>query len=658
MSKKIGLFFLVIAILVSIILTATLSYAGTNEKSIIINPITNMPDDFIKGVDASMLPEIEKNGGIFYDVNGKKRDCLEILKSHGVNYVRIRIWNDPVLHEDIKDSSGNVLYKKGEGVGGGNNDVKTAISLAKRAKAAGLKVFLDFHYSDFWADPKTQTKPYQWANLSFDDVQKELYNFTKQVLEDMKKNNVTPGMVQIGNELNNGMVWPDGKTWKESSDTTIGGYDGLTALLTQGSKAVREVCGKKTKIVIHLANGGDNALYTRVFDKIVEKKVDFDVIGLSFYPYWHGPMIDLKSNMDKLVDRYKKEVVVAETSYAYTLEDGDNFANVFGAKEELAGSYKSTVQGQATEVRDIMENVCRVKSHKGLGVFYWEPDWIPVKGTGWKIGEGNAWDNQAMFDFKGKALASLDVFKKVSGNQKKIKTIAKEVLASKLTTSLGKKLELPKTVKAIFTDDSIKEVNVTWDKYDETKLDKEGTFSINGTLSGSNLKAVLNVTVDKNVLVNPSFETGDTTGWNITGQTSAASIEKNAANAKVGDNSLHYWYATSFNLNASQTVTGLKNGKYTLTVWSSGGGGEKSNTLYASDFGSTKMTTEIKNTGWNDWHQYTIKDINITNGACTVGIDMAAEAGNWGNIDGFMLTTSDSSSSEPSPTPTTDKIGS
>jgi arabinogalactan endo-1,4-beta-galactosidase len=163
--------------------------------------------------------------------------------------------------------------------------------------------------------------------------------------------------------------------------------------------------------MLHLAEGGDNGLYRWFFDEIIARNVEFDVIGLSYYPYWHGTIEELQFNMNDISERYDKEVVIAETAYAHTLENGDDLENIFGPEQEEAGGYPATVKGQADLVREVMDAVRKVPNGKGLGIFYWEPAWIPVDGAGWKSGEGNGWDNQAMFDFNGNALKSLNVFR-------------------------------------------------------------------------------------------------------------------------------------------------------------------------------------------------------------------------------------------------------
>ena len=203
-------------------------------------------------------------------------------------------------------------------------------------------------------------------------------------------------MVQVGNEINGGMLWPDGKIWQEGSEE-IGGFEGLAGLLNQGVQAVQDNDPnakneeKRIKIMIHLANGGNNDLYRTMFDGLTEQGVQYDVIGLSYYSYWHGPIEDLISNMNDISARYNKPVVIAETAYPYTLEAGDSHDNLVGDGFQEQGGYEATLQGQVSAMHDVMAAVAQVPEGKGLGIFYWEPDWIPVEGAGWQTGAGNAW---------------------------------------------------------------------------------------------------------------------------------------------------------------------------------------------------------------------------------------------------------------------------
>lgn len=360
--------------------------------------------DFIRGADVSMLKDIEDLGGEFYD-NGVKKDALEIMKNHGANYVRLRLWVDPY------DSEGNSY-------GGGSNDFNTTLYLANRAQEKGMKVLIDFHLSDYWADPGTQSKPKAWENLSYDELKTTLYNYMKNTLNDFKNQGVVPDMVQVGNETSSGILWDEGKIGGDYTDFTQ-----LAELLNQAISGVRASVGNQTKIVLHLDNGGNNSLYRWWFDGVTGCgfDLDFDIIGLTYYPMWHGTMDDLQYNLNDISARYNKDVMIVETAYAFTLADGDGLGSSFSPQDEEIGGYPASVQGQKDFMSDLESVILNVPGNRGLGFFYWEPEWIPVEGAYWGTEAGkeyiedngilsNPWDNLALFDFNGNALESIDIF--------------------------------------------------------------------------------------------------------------------------------------------------------------------------------------------------------------------------------------------------------
>ncbi|MBA7932399.1 glycosyl hydrolase 53 family protein [Klebsiella sp. RHBSTW-00215] len=366
----------------------------------------NMPADFIKGADISTLLDAEKHGVKFYNHNNQQQDPIAILKADGVNYVRLRLWVDP------KDA-------QGQGYGGGDNDLAATLVLAKRAKAQGMKLLLDFHYSDFWTDPGKQYKPKAWDKMDYPQLKTTIHDYTRDTIARFKQEGVLPDMVQIGNEINGGMLWPEGKSWGQGG----GEFDRLAGLLNAAIDGLKEnlTGGEQVKIMLHLAEGTKNDTFRWWFDEISKRNVPYDIIGLSMYTYWNGPISALKANMDDISKRYNKDVIVVEAAYAYTLENCDNAENSFQAKEEKDGGYPATVQGQYNYIHDLMQAVIDVPEHRGKGIFYWEPTWIAVPGNTWATPagmkyihdewkEGNARENQALFDCQGKALPSMKVF--------------------------------------------------------------------------------------------------------------------------------------------------------------------------------------------------------------------------------------------------------
>ncbi|MBP8039079.1 MAG: glycosyl hydrolase 53 family protein [Aeromonadaceae bacterium] len=366
----------------------------------------------VRGVDISMLETVEDAGGTF-QLNGTSQDLLPLLKSQGVNLVRLRLWVDP-------KSTSNEVY------GGGDSDLARVIRLAKRAKAQNMAFMLDLHYSDFWTDPGKQFKPKAWAALSTDELVAQVQSYTQDVIGQLITAGVAPDYVQIGNELNSGMLWPTGKNWAANGET-VGGFDVLARLLSAGVTGLRaaETAGGVTtpaKTILHLAEGGNNSKFRWWFDEITKRKVSFDIIGISYYPYWHGTLAALQSNMNDMVSRYSKPVMVVETAYAFTLENGDSLGNNFGqASDATNGGYPATAAGQRSFLKDLKAKIAAVPNGQGLGFVYWEPDWLPVNDATWATDAGisylnttgnvgNAWENQALFDFSGDALPALAEF--------------------------------------------------------------------------------------------------------------------------------------------------------------------------------------------------------------------------------------------------------
>ncbi|EPO4108479.1 glycoside hydrolase family 53 protein [Enterobacter cloacae] len=393
--------------LLAVCLSCGLAASAFAADAVKTRPFNAMPADFIKGADISTLLEAEQHGAKFYNQNGQQQDAIAILKANGVNYVRLRLWVDP------QDASGKTY-------GGGSNNLENTIALAKRVKAQGLKLLLDFHYSDFWTDPGKQFKPKAWEKMDYPQLKTAIHDYTRDTIARFKKEGVLPDMVQIGNEINGGMLWPEGKSWGQGG----GEFDRLAGLLNAAISGLKEnlTGGEQVKIMLHLAEGTKNDTFRWWFDEIAKRDVPYDIIGLSMYTYWNGPISALKANMDDISKRYNKDVIVVEAAYGYTLDNCDNAENSFQAKEEKDGGYPGTVQGQYDYIHDLMQSVIDVPDHRGKGIFYWEPTWIAVPGTTWatKAGmkyihdewkEGNARENQALFDCQGKVLPSITVFK-------------------------------------------------------------------------------------------------------------------------------------------------------------------------------------------------------------------------------------------------------
>lgn len=331
---------------------------------------------FIKGMDISTLLEEETCGARYYD-NGVEQDLFAILKAYGTNSVRLRLWNDPYAPD-------------GTPYGAGANDLNKVIVLAGRAKKYQIGYLLDLHYSDFWADSGKQTTPKAWQGMNEDELEAAVYRYTKEVMQTLKDKDLLPEMVQVGNELTNGLLWPSGRKPE---------FDRIAKYLNAGIRAVREIQAD-IPIMIHLDNGGFNEMYVEWFDEFTKRAEPFDIIGLSYYPFWHGTMEDYRDREGKPLDQLKE----------------------MATKPELVEKldYPMTKEGQTSFMKDLMELIADIPG--GEGFYYWEPAWIPVPGCGWAteaalayIGEkgpgGNEWANQALFDYDGNALPALAVIR-------------------------------------------------------------------------------------------------------------------------------------------------------------------------------------------------------------------------------------------------------
>ena len=296
----------------------------------------------IIGMDVSSYPEMMDKGYTYYDETGKKTDVLDYGKRKGFNYGRLRLWNEP---RNIPES-------------GGYCDLIQTIAMAKRMKALNIPYLLDFHYSDWWADPEHQNIPKAWEKLTIDEMAEKLCAFTKQTLLALQEADVYPDMIQIGNEIRNGMLFPVAK---------VPNWENLAKFVISGISAAREVC-PETKIIIHLDEGATYAYYEEWFDRMIEQGMtDFDVIGLSYYPYIHGSFSDFEDCLTRLAKKYGRELNVAEFAHPFRRSKG----NFFGEKEELCAGYPASPVGQQESLQHLIRVIRKVPQCSGF--FYWEP---------------------------------------------------------------------------------------------------------------------------------------------------------------------------------------------------------------------------------------------------------------------------------------------
>ncbi len=434
MRKSIGK---ITALLLSVLLvfsacvTFSAEDGATSGGDVTVDKIEFKNSGFIKGMDVSSVIALENSGVKYKNENGEEEDLFKILSDNGVNYIRVRVWNNPY------DENNN-------GYGGGNCDVKTAAAIGARAAQYGMKLLVDFHYSDFWADPSKQIAPKAWAEMNLEQKAEALSGFTASSLTTIKDAGADIGMVQIGNETNNGIA----------GEST---FMNMATLLNAGAKAVRDF-DQNIRVALHFTDIQNVDAFEWNASALEVNEVDYDVFAVSYYPCWHGSLFNLTNELNKIAKTYGKEVMVAETSYPYTLSDSDGHANTISDGNLNTGdnmNWEFSAQGQASEVHDVMNAVNEVENGKGIGVFYWEGAWITVGdttalsgdeyntqlgknkeiweqfGSGWASSYsvnyasttamaefgGCAVDNQAFFDPSGKALPSLKVFNLVSESE-------------------------------------------------------------------------------------------------------------------------------------------------------------------------------------------------------------------------------------------------
>ncbi len=614
-----------------------------------IKKVENLPQDFILGMDASSVLAEEASGVKYYNFDGQEQDVFQTLAEAGINYIRVRVWNDPY------DAQGN-------GYGGGNCDIDTAVEIGKRATQYGMKLLVDFHYSDFWADPAKQMAPKAWEGMTIEEKTDALYAYTRESLKKLVEAGVDVGMVQLGNETNGKLCGE--KTWFN-----------MQYLFQAGARAVREVC-PEALVAIHFANPEKEGSYATYASKLDYYDVDYDVFASSYYPFWHGTLENLQAVLTEIHQTYGKQVMVMETSYAYTAEDTDFNGNTIGEGSLVTKNYPYTVQGQATCVRDVIDAVAQIPG--SLGVVYWEGTWITVGqesweenhekweryGSGWassyaaaydpddagKYYGGSAVDNQALFGPDGHPLESLKVFNLVRyGNEVEPKADAFEDV--NLTFDIGKAIELPQTVDAIMTDSSRSPVDVTWN-VTEAELEAMANggankYEITGTAEGKTVKAYISV-IEFNYLQNYSFESGEMDGWTLTelGQADEVYLEEKLTDSLTGSWHYHFWSAAqnTVNFDLEQTVADLPGGTYKFSISIMGGDcGETDIYAYVKINGEIVQTAPMTITSYGNWDTGVISSIEYAEGdTITVGIHVQCQGegnGAWGKIDDALLNT-------------------
>ena len=638
-------------LLLAMTLLVSLLPSGMAEEAVstlYVKKVENLPEDFIFGMDVSSVLAEERSGVIYRDFNGSEADLFRVLADNGINYIRVRVWNDP-------------YDAQGRGFGGGNCDTAAAVEMGRRATANGMKLLVDFHYSDFWADPGKQMVPRSWKGMDIETKTEAVYQFTRDCLLQMKEAGVDVGMVQVGNETNGRLCGE--RTWFN-----------IQYLMQAGARATREVY-PGALVALHFANPEKEGSYATYAGKMAYYNVDYDVFATSYYPYWHGSLDNLSRVLTEIAETYGKKVMVVETSYAFTPEDSDFSGNTIGEGGGIVKDYPFTVQGQANCIRNITDTVVNRTGGAGIGVVYWEGAWITVGGQSWEENHekweafgsgwassyaavydpddagryygGSAVDNQAMFDAQGRPLESLKVFSLMrTGND--IPPVADALEDVTLICDLNAPLRLPQTVNAVMTDDSRAAVPVQWhlSAAEESRMHTSGPaqYDVIGTAGGMTAHCYVSM-VEYNYLTDYSFEEGGV-GWEITDLKNADElyVEDKSTDSLTGTRHMHFWSARkdSVEFTVEQTVRDLPAGKYRFTVSIMGGdAGDTDIYAYVKLDGQIVGTAPMRITSYGNWDTATVPAFDYQPGhAVAVGVYVKCQgAGNgaWGKIDDALL---------------------
>lgn len=626
-----------------------------------VEPVA-VAEDFITGADLSSYVSLKESGTIFKDENGKAlsdADFFKLLYEGGTNWVRIRVWNDPY------DGNGN-------GYGGGNNDLDKAKTIGKLATDAGMRVLIDFHYSDFWADPSKQDAPKAWEAYTLEQKETAVYDYTLASLKALRAAGVDVGMVQVGNETNNGICGEKG-------------WANMSKIFSAGSKAVRAF-DEQCLVALHFADPSSSAFsgYAKQAD---DYKVDYDVFAASYYPFWHGTTENLTSVLTNIANTYGKKVMVAETSWVTTWEDGDGHENTAPRTTQTL-DYPVSVQGQADEMRDVINAVNKVNDavsgNPAIGVFYWEPAWIAPYyvyngttidrslynknkevwekyGSGWASSYsveydptdagrwygGGAVDNQAWFDFSGQALATAKAYSYIrtgaiaASRRNEIANVENKI---EMEVNVGDEIIWPDGSQVVVTfndgtktsdkggNTHIVSVDVKWDE-DQVPLvntDKAAVYNVDGiatctyyvvdgdadTIKSEAYDVTLELEVlsTGNILVNSGFETG-LEPWKITllEGTAEGTALVSGDDPHSGSSGMHFWSADELRFTVSQEISGLKPGTYTLGGFIQGNGASAKDEqlLYVTVTGEDGSGTTYEETcSLNGWLNWVNPEIS------------------------------------------------
>lgn len=652
---------------------------GYIQGELNVKKVDNLSDDFIMGLDISSVISEFNSGVTYQDFEGNVIDnisdfCKFLKEDCGITHIRVRVWNAPY------DSERN-------GYGGGDNDVDTAVKIAEGCADAGLKMLIDFHYSDFWADPGKQQPPKEWKDYSLEEKAEAIRDFTTESLGKIAATGADIDMVQVGNETTNSFVGETGTN-----------YADMCTLFKAGAKAIRAF-DSDIKIVIHFTNPERTNQLVNWAARLQNNSVDYDILATSYYPYWHGTLENLKSQFEAVRTQYGKDVMVAETSYAYTLADTDGHDNtVRVGQNDTVTSYEFSEQGQADCIRDI---IAAVNEAGGLGVYYWEPAWITVGdttglegeaytaqveankelwetyGSGWassyaneydpddagKWYGGSAVDNQAMFGSDGAALDSLHVWEYVKTGAVSNKLSAETIESVSEEIEKNGTYTLPDTIDVSYSDGTITAESVEWNTDDIAAVDTAlpGTYVIRGTvtfskeITGGNYEGFTQAETTYTLTVKGEEESNLITDADASGfEDAEAFTSKNIQIAYSGndayDNTKYaHWYLEKGGTGEFiyNVPIALEPGWYTFSVVAMGKAGDKVSLNILDESSQILFKGNAAElTGWTDnpdeWLNPSVTF--YLDKETTVKLQGTVEilAGGWGAVDNMQLVSHES----------------
>lgn len=554
---------------------------------------------FYKGMDLSFITQGEDEGMITKDFDGTVMDPFDLVAKYGVNAVRLRLWNQP---ENVPESKGYC-------------GLEDTIALAKRIKAHDMSFMLDFHYSDYWADPGNQTKPLAWKDLHGKDLEEAVYAFTRDTLLTLEKEGVLPDIVQIGNEIRSGLLFPDGE---------LPNLKGMVQLVNAGIRGARAVAGAdRMQVMIHLDQGGRyQFIYDWFTQAIQEGMDDFDLLGLSYYPFWHGTFMDLKYTMEKLLQDFGKPIMIVETAHAWRSSEG---GFIDDAQVKIAG-IPADQQGQKKVIDMVMNVVASLPDGMGQGVYYWEPLCMPKKQGGWS-------ENMGILDENGGVHEAIKAFT-FTREKQCFNKIAKVYEPEKQIVLVGNIPRLQENAQVLYYNGELRNLDVKWElPSDSDWYKKEGTVTLEGDIEDVNEKIYQEVEFlekipeCKNLAVNTDYSCG-WDGWDIVASDEIVKVE-------LDSDVMQFQSPMNFRLTISQTVRIKEAGVYRVKVDYRGVDTTNVDVRLFIETPSQYQDLIIHPTD-DDWMPFELKHIRCKEEKVTFGIKIVSPP-IYGKIKGFRL---------------------